>query len=73
MNVGEIYLITLGYYSDKYLVTVDAYGTKELRRVRLPKTKIDAIRLPEKISITYLESTINKPKHKKQNTQTENY
>lgn len=55
MNVGEIYHITLGRYSDKYLVTGNFYGSSELRRVRTPKTKIDAVRLPERISIQVLK------------------
>ncbi len=58
MEPGQLYTITLGKYSDKYLVTANWNGAKELRRVRLPKTKIDAIRLPERISITYYGSSI---------------
>lgn len=54
MNLSEIYIITLGKYSDKYMVTGNVNNTKELRRVRTPKSKIDSIRLPERISIQYL-------------------
>lgn len=65
MKVGEIYSIALGKYSDKYLVTGDWYGTFELRRVRLPKTKIDAIRLPERIAISYFGQSVAKQKSKR--------
>lgn len=63
MNTGEVYAITLGRYSDKYLVTGNFNGTRELRRVRLPKTKIDSVRLPERISIQYFGQPI-KPQKK---------
>lgn len=57
MEVGQAYIITLGKYRDKYLVTGNHYGVFELRRVRLPKSKIDAVRLPERLSIQYYSSS----------------
>lgn len=59
MKVGEIYAVTLGYYSDKYLVTADVNGISfELKRVRLPKTKIDSVMLPVRISISLYGKSI---------------
>lgn len=66
MNISEIYTITLGKYSDKYLVTGKWYGGDiELRRVRMPQTKIDAVRLPERISIRYFGTPATDKKRKK--------
>lgn len=59
MKVGHIYTVTLGTYSGKYFCQATIKrGNKvvegfELIRVRTPKTKIDAIRLPSRIHITY--------------------
>lgn len=61
MRRGEIYTIKLGKYSDKYLVmmnTPDEKSIIQLRRVMLPKTKIDAVRLPEIITISYFGTPI---------------
>lgn len=61
MKVGEIYAVTLGYYSDKYLITIDVNGILfELKRVRRAKTKIDSVRLPERISISLYGKSIYK-------------
>ena len=47
------YSIRLGNYCDKYIATdITPFGVL-LRRVRLPKTKIDRVRLPESITITF--------------------
>lgn len=52
MEVGKKYKITLGCHSDLYLCTFKSnYNELCLRRVRKPKSKIDAIRLPEIINI----------------------
>jgi hypothetical protein len=64
MEVGEIYTITLGRYTDKYLVTAIGYHARELHRVRTPKTKIDSLRLPETISIAYFGQSVVKTKKK---------
>lgn len=64
IDIGEIYQITLGSHSDKYLVTGNFNGVKELRRVQLPKTKIDAVRLPERISISYFGQSVATKKNK---------
>jgi hypothetical protein len=53
MKVGEIHTITLGKYGDKYKVVNVFITSVELVRIRMPKSKIDAIRLPARISITY--------------------
>lgn len=60
MEVGTAYTITLGKYSDKYLCVFDTLNGGTLRRVRLPKTKIDAIRLPEIIHITEFSKPLPK-------------
>lgn len=65
MTTGLLYNITLGRYQDKYLVTGDYNGQFELRRVRMPKTKIDGVRLPERISIAYYGSPVGNKKAKK--------
>lgn len=62
MNPSEIYIITLGKYSDKYMVTSSWKGHIELRRVRVPQTKIDGVRLPERISIRYFGTPAIKKK-----------
>lgn len=51
--LSGIYSIRLGDYCDKYVATdITPFGVL-LRRVRLPKTKIDRVRLPESITITF--------------------
>ena len=63
MENGHLYEITLGTHSDKYMVVGhDNKGSAHLRRVRTPKSKIDAVRLPNIISITYLGSMATNPK-----------
>lgn len=71
MNLREIYTISLGKYSDQYLVTgVDNLNNARiLRRVRTPKTKIDAVRLPEYISIWYFGQQVPPKKTKKNQKQ----
>lgn len=62
MKHGYLYTVTNGKYQDKYLAIQVAYTNSfTLRRVRQPKTKIDAIRLPETIYITEFgaNTTIN--------------
>jgi hypothetical protein len=54
MKVGSIYKIQLGKYSDSYLCTFSSPVGYDLRRVRMPKNKIDGVRLPEHISISHL-------------------
>jgi len=66
MNLREIYEIRLGNYQDKYMVTeVMLIKTDKpnatLRRVRRPKSKIDGVRLPETISITFFGSPLPNP------------
>lgn len=61
MNTGYVYTITLGKYSDKYLCTFNDLGQMIFRRVRMPKNKIDAIRLPENIHITEFAKSLIKP------------
>jgi hypothetical protein len=63
MEVGTVYTITLGKYSDKYLCVFDTFNGGSLRRVRTPKTKIDNVRLPENIHITEFSKPF--PKHNK--------
>jgi len=64
MNVGFIYTITLGEHSDKYVcVLKDPIGYK-FKRVRLPLTKIDAVRLPENIYISEFGRPMIKSKRK---------
>lgn len=59
MEARELYTITLGKYSDKYMVTTaTTIGMTQLRRIRTPKTKIDAVRLPEHISIVFFGSQV---------------
>jgi len=58
MNLRDIYEIKLGNYKDKYMVTVVNFVPTSginatLRRVRTPKSKIDGVRLPNEISITF--------------------
>jgi len=58
MTVGFVYTISMGKYSDKYIcIMTDPLGYV-LKRVRLPKTKIDAIRLPETIYINIFSKPI---------------
>ncbi len=72
MRVGVVYEICLGSNKDKYLCVsapiIGIDGLTRLRRVRLPKSKIDSLRLPENISImefsTPLKSPTTKPKQK---------
>lgn len=52
MNTGSVYTISLGRNSDKYLCTGSVGGVVIFRRVRLPKSKIDSLRLPETITIS---------------------
>jgi hypothetical protein len=54
MQAGSIYKIQLGKYSDSYLCTSSSPIGYNLKRVRTPKSKIDAVRLPEHISISHL-------------------
>ena len=54
MEVGKVYMIRLGKYSDQYLCTGVGVLGYDLRRVRLGKTKIDNVRLPSDIFITYI-------------------
>ena len=58
MNVGEIYTITSGFYSDKYIITAKSGKTVVFTRVMMPKTKINAVRLPEHIHISYFGTNI---------------
>lgn len=62
MYVGTIYQITLGTkHTDRYLCIYNGCGTSQLRRIRMPKSKIDAVRLPEIIHITeYATAVKNK-------------
>ena len=58
MNIREIYEIRLGNYKDKYMVqhtyiSQNRNQNVSLRRVSKPKSKIDGVRLPETISITF--------------------
>lgn len=63
MKCGELWNIKLGKYSDKYLVTFDSTTRQyQLRRVRLPKTKIDAVRLPEYIDISFVGTPLTTKK-----------
>ncbi len=77
MNIRELYEIRLGNYKDKYMVThiffmPNGKHSADLRRVQRPKTKIDGVRLPETISITFFGSPIPNPveptKRKKNST-----
>lgn len=66
MQVRDIYEIRLGNYQDKYMVThtylvSNGKINAGLRRVRKPKTKIDGVRLPETISITFFASPTTNP------------
>lgn len=62
MQAGSIYSIQLGKYHDEYLCVFSGNGGYNLRRVRLPKNKIDGVRLPENISISFYAIQLNKPK-----------
>jgi len=64
-NLSDLYSVTLGYYGDKYMCTTVGNGFAEFRRVRTPKSKIDGVRLPERISLTFYGSRANKPTPKK--------
>lgn len=64
-NLSDLYSITLGYNVDKYMCTLVGNGTAEFRRVRMPKSKIDGVRLPERISISFFGSRATKVAHKK--------
>jgi len=55
-NLSDIYSLTLGYNGDKYMCTTVGNGFAEFRRVRMPKSKIDGVRLPERITLTFLAS-----------------
>lgn len=65
MQAGSIYNIQLGNYHDKYLCVFSGTGGYNLRRVRTPKSKIDGIRLPEAISISYSCTPLSKPSKKR--------
>ncbi len=62
MQVGLVYKMQLGKYSDSYLCVFSGGGGYNLRRVRTPKNKIDGVRLPENISISFYATQLNKPK-----------
>jgi len=66
-QLNELYEVTIGQYKDKYMVVSrSATGQTNLRRIRTPKTKIDGVRLPENITISYFGSQVsNEPKTKK--------
>lgn len=75
MNLREIYEIQLGNYKDKYMVTeVMLIKTDKpnatLRRVCMPKSKIDGVRLPNEISITFYGTPIPSPNKRKQSKPT---
>ncbi len=61
MQLGSVYTITLGKYSDQYLC-ISIGMVYNLKRVRLPKSKIDGIRLPEYITITNFGTSVSKTK-----------
>ena len=52
MKVGIVHTITLGQYTGQYICTVYTGSSYQLRRGIPPKSKIDAIRLPEYIIIS---------------------
>lgn len=56
--LSGIYSIKLGKYCDSYVAVYITPFSVSLRRVRLPKTKIDAVRLPEHITITFEEELL---------------
>ena len=61
-NLGSIYQLTIGYNWDKYMcTTVGSDGLAEFRRVRRPKSKIDGVRLPERITISFFGNFMPKP------------
>jgi len=63
-NLSDLYSVTLGYNGDKYMLTTVGNGFAEFRRVRMPKSKIDGVRLPERISISFFGSRVPKPNKK---------
>jgi len=71
MELGSIYTITLGKNADKYMCvgTSPSKESARFKRVRLPKTKIDAVRLPEIITITLFGNTMPHQITKKKNNQ----
>jgi len=62
MKVGLLYEITLGRYHDRYLCDKHDPVGYRMRRVRTAKSKIDAIRLPETIYISYFATPLNPEK-----------
>lgn len=61
MNIGEIWDITLGKHTDQYVVTFSSVTRQyKLRRLRVPKTKADAARLPEHIDISMFGAQLKK-------------
>lgn len=52
MNVGQLYEITLGERSDKYVCIRESPSGWQFKRMGMPKTKIDGVRLPESILIS---------------------
>lgn len=66
MRLGETYTLTIGKYSDKYMVTAESYNNSSvLRRMGKTKSKIDALRLPEVISIIYFGTPLGNKTEKK--------
>ena len=59
-NLTDIYSVTLGYNGDKYMCTGVGNGFAEFRRVRMAKSKIDGVRLPERISLSFFGSSVTK-------------
>lgn len=61
-NLSDIYQLQLGYHGDKYMCVGVGRGMAEFRRVRLPKSKIDGVRLPERITLSFFGSNATKKK-----------
>ena len=59
-NLRDMYSFTLGHNGDKYMCTAIGDGVAEFRRVRVAKSKIDGVRLPERISIQFFGTLIGK-------------
>lgn len=59
-NLSDIYTLTIGYHGDKYMCTSVGKDFAEFRRVRRGKSKIDNIRLPERITISLFGSSSSK-------------
>lgn len=65
MRLGETYMIELGDYEGKYIVTaVVTTGIARLQRMALPKSKVDGKRLPPNIKITYCGQSVGDFKSK---------